>query len=323
MNEDIKATQMMIERQVENGKIFSFGIPFSEYQKVYAETNENIKGYMSQLNFEGKTSTLSVMASGDHIFNAAFYGIKDIDTFDTNKLTEYYVLGIKRSAILAFDYSQFSLFISKIIDEKTSLEELTELIKLIIPYMDKKHSNYWEGIISFNYHLQHKVSNQLNLFQMLLINIQGKFQDTFKNAYLIDEESYNKLRIELSKVNITFKNCECLEIANNFDKQYDFIFLSNIADYFYKNLGNYWEYDKLQEIKNKFNKLLKEDGTLALAYLFRFYNVKSNKFNNHPIQNSAFQINDITTEDIITFPYIYKNREQNNVKDGLILEKKL
>lgn len=323
MNEDIKATQMMIEKQVENGKVFSFGIPFSKYQKVYAETNENIKGYMSTFNFDGKTNTLSVMASGDHVFNAAFYGIIDIDTFDTNKLTEYYVLGIKRGAILAFDYSQFLLFMSKIMDEKTSLEELTELIKLILPYMEKGHSDYWKRIISFNYALQHKLSNQLNLFQMLLINIQGKLQDTFKNSYLINEESYNKLKAKLGKVNITFKNCECLELENNFDKQYDFIFLSNIADYFYKSLGNYWKYDKLQEIENNFNKLLKEDGTLALAYLFRFYNVKSNKCNSHPIQNSSFQVNDLITENIITFPYIYENKEQNNVKDGLILKKKL
>ena len=109
----INETKNIVKKQIDEQKVTMFGIPFSEYQKVYASTNENIYGYMSKLDFNGKNNALSVMASGDHAFNAALYGIKEIDTFDTNKLTIYYSLGIKRSAILKYNYKDYLSFLKK------------------------------------------------------------------------------------------------------------------------------------------------------------------------------------------------------------------
>ena len=45
MNEAINATQKMIKTQVDAQRILMMGIPFSEYQRVYKDTNENIDGY--------------------------------------------------------------------------------------------------------------------------------------------------------------------------------------------------------------------------------------------------------------------------------------
>ena len=204
MCDSIKATKQMIEKQVSDGKISVFGVPFSKYQKVYASTNENINGYMKKLDFKDKTSTLAVMASGDHAFNTAFYGIKDIDTFDTNVLTQYYALGIKRSAILAFSYKEYLLFLNKILDENISLEELTEIIKSLLSYMDYEFKLYWEEVLSYNYLVQKDSKNPLNLFHMLLINIQGAIKNPINNAYLLSEENYNILKNNLSKVNFSF-----------------------------------------------------------------------------------------------------------------------
>lgn len=321
MSEAIKATQTMIEKQVKEGKVFMFGVPFSEYQRVYAGTNENINGYMSALNFDKKTNVLSVMASGDHIFNCAYYGITNIDTFDSNKLTEYFALGIKRSAIMAFNYQEYLLFLSKMLDQKITLEETTDLIKYLLPFMEEKHKIYWKSIMNYNYQLQKDLPNHISLFQMILMNINGTVKNTLNNSYLKDEESYNKLKTIINKINITFKKCDCLELDNNFNNQYDFIFLSNISDYFYKTLGNYWKYDSLKEINNNFNKLLKEDGTLALAYLYKFYNDRTKNYRNHPIECSKLQISDLITEQIITFPSIYNNKQINNTYDGIILQK--
>lgn len=322
MSDDIKATQEIIKKQIDSGKIFVFGIPFSKYQKVYASTNENINGYMSKLNFQDKTSILSVMSSGDHIFNAVYYGITNVDTFDSNKLTEYFSLGIKRSAILAFNYKEYLNFITKIFDQETSLEELTELIKLLFPYMEDNHKIYWNNIIDFNYKLQNKEQNKLNLFNMLLINIKDTLLNINKNSYLRSEQDYNILKSKLINSNISFRCCECLDLPNNFSKQYDFIFLSNIADYFYKNFGYYWKYNKLKEVENNFDNLLKEEGILALAYLFKFDSEKININKKHIISNSNIKIDDLTNEQIITFSSFYENKETKNVKDGLVLSKK-
>ena len=70
---------------------------------------------MQQLDFKDKKKALSVLASGDHVFNLIYYGILNIDTFDTNRLTEYYALGLKRAALLAFTYEEYLLFNQKLI----------------------------------------------------------------------------------------------------------------------------------------------------------------------------------------------------------------
>ena len=164
-------SKQIISEQVEKGKILNSGIPFDTVQKVYAQTNENLKGCTELLNFKGKNSVLTVMASGDHAFNTIFYGIKNIDTFDTNMLTEYYALGIKKSAILTFNYREYLEFYKKLLSENTSLEELNSLMDKIYNNMEGKYKKYWKDILDYNYKIQKGSKNKINLFRMLLINI--------------------------------------------------------------------------------------------------------------------------------------------------------
>ena len=72
--EDIEATKKIIEKQVSNNKIFNFGIPFSEYQKVYATTNENINAYINPSFVQDKNDALTVLASGNHVFSLILNG---------------------------------------------------------------------------------------------------------------------------------------------------------------------------------------------------------------------------------------------------------
>ena len=95
-----------IEKQVNNNRILLEGESFSKYQKIFMSTNENIKDSLNLIDFKNKIKALSVMASGDHPFNLITKSVFDIDTFDTNMLTEYYVLGIKRSMIIKYTYKK-------------------------------------------------------------------------------------------------------------------------------------------------------------------------------------------------------------------------
>lgn len=97
MEKCVEGAKRLISKQVHDNRVSLFGISFSEYHKSYYWTNENIKGYLDKVDFEGKDNALAVLASGDHIFNLVEKGISNIDTFDTNKLTEYYALGFKKS----------------------------------------------------------------------------------------------------------------------------------------------------------------------------------------------------------------------------------
>ena len=288
------------------------------FSKVYASTNENIAGYMSSLNFYGKNSALCVMASGDHVFNAAFYGLKNIDTFDINPLTEYYALGIKRSAILAFKYKEYISFMNKLFDKKTSLNELNDLIHLIEPYMDAKFRIFFRNLIDYYNVVQKENNFSVNLFYLLLLDI-NKIEGYMNNSYLKSEDNYNQLKNALGNVNIVFKKCDCLDLPVSFNDSYDFIFLSNIADYFYLKYGYHWNYSHLLEIEKLFNSLLSDQGVLALNYIYNYFYVNCGKYKENIINLSNIRKNDLSGESIIKFPQVYNNRLENERESGLLI----
>lgn len=323
MLEDINATKIMIQQQVDAGKVFMSGVPFCKYQKVYGFTNENIDGYMSQLNFKNKDSAITVLASGDHLLNLIYNGVTTIDTFDSNKLTEYYTLGIKMAAILAFSYDEYLEFYKRILNPFISLDELMNYLFSLFPFMEKKYRIYWEEILLFNYHIQKNNENVLNLFHMLLINIRNLENSVLKNTYLLNQENYDKVRKQLNSVHIQFQCCDCFMLHQYFSSSYDFVMLSNIPDYFYKTFGNFWDYSKFVETTAYFKDFLKVDGILAFAYLIQCYSAYSDSFKTHLILNSNISKNDFVTEEILLFPHILNSHRSFWVRDGLLLERKL
>ena len=82
-------------------------IKHTKYSTLYFWTNENINAYLSLFPMEMYENALSVLSSGDHIFNLIQRGILDIDTFDSNLLTKYYALGLKKAMILKYSYKDF------------------------------------------------------------------------------------------------------------------------------------------------------------------------------------------------------------------------
>lgn len=321
MNEAINATKKMIEAQVDAQKIMMMGIPFSEYQRVYKDTNENIDGYMNLMALEGKENALTVLASGDHAFNLAYHGISNIETFDTNRLTEYYSLGLKRAAILKYDYAGYLYFMRKIVDKATPLEELTELVRGLFPYMESKTYIYWQYVVEYNYQIQKQSSDPLNLFQMILINIQKEEMAIAKNTYLKNKDHYNILKANLKKVEISFQCCDCMNLDSVFKSQYDLLFLSNIADYFDKSFGLYWKYNKLKKYEERLLKIMKENGQIALAYLISCYSLSTGNFRTYPVLSSKLKIADLDQKETLIFSHIDSGVPSDKIKDGLILRK--
>lgn len=317
----INGVKNIIDRQVNAGKVYAFGRPFSECQKVYKETNENIASYMSELDFKDKNKALSVLASGDHIFNLIYYGILNIDTFDTNRLTEYYALGLKRSAILAFTYKEYLSFNQKL-TTTTSIEELNNLISLCYPFMEDKYRRFWQEVTDYNYLSQKNNPEKLNLFLMLLINIASRYQITHNNAYLKNKASYELTRQNLKKAHITFEYRNALDLGTK-DTKYDFLFLSNIPDYFDSAFGYYWDYSKLQAYEESLKAILNEQASIALAYLIKVYSIPTATFKSHPILTSSMSFQDLQQEEVLLFPRHQENKQSKQVCDGLILQRTL
>ena len=317
MNQIIDETKSFLKKQINNNKSL---LSYKKISKVYAFTNENIYGYMTQLDFKNKENALCVMASGDHPFNLSLYGIKTIDTFDINALTEYYALGIKRSAILAFDYLNYVTFMNKLLDKSLSLNDFNDLINLITPYMEKKHIVFWKSLIDYYRILQKESNTKTNLLHLLLLDA-NKLDGYMVNSYLKTENNYNTLRNNLGKANINFKQCEFNNIENTFKDKYDFIILSNILDYLHLSLGQGWDYSQLLEIEKKLTNLLKQDGIVALNYIFNYFNAAKCEYKKNIINFSNITHNDLTTEKIITFQNVFINKIIHNSEAALLLVK--
>lgn len=301
MEKCIQNVEYLIEKQVKNGESFFFGEPFSRYQKFYYCTNENIKEYLNLVNFEGKNSALSVMASGDHVFNLITNGITSIDTFDTNELTEYYVLGLRRAMILKYDYEEFRhITISLLRSDQISVDEINDIINELLPYMDIKHRTFWKCIIDFNFKIQRKYGTKINLFS--LISAKNEIIADFNN-YLCNKANYNLLKQRIKETNIRFKCVNATNLVQEFEGKYDFILLSNIIDYFFKSWGISWNYSKLREYEKELESITRDDGAIFLKYIMAY--VKKSVSRERIFPNSSAVKSDLIDEEVhrISVPF--------------------
>ena len=321
MKQDVEITKIMILNYLKGYKRKNTG-SFREYDKIYATTTENIDAYLNLSNFKDKDSALTVLASGDQAFSLASLGIKNITTFDINKLTEYYALGLKKSAILAFNYQEFLNYFNTLFSPNITLEKLSDMIKYLLPYMDLEYKLYWQEIIDYNYKLQKNRDNQVNLFHILFYSTAHGISK-LKNSYLANEERYNYLRSIIGNINITYDCLDVFDIPYIYEKEYDFILLSNILDYATYYLGEHWTYQDLRKELDKFKKLLKSKGVIYIAYLIGKKIKGIDTFESPLILNSRLMDNDLTQEELLLIPHIENDKVANYIEDGIILERKL
>jgi len=308
MENSIRGAKGLIDKQILDRRIENFGIPFSEYQKVYFSTNENINGYLNLVDFNNKYNALSVMSSGDHIFNLITNNILNIDTFDTNKLTEYYVLGLKRALVLKYNYKEYIETFLKLSSESTTLDEITSIILDLTKYMENEHQKFWSKIAEYNYKEQNRRKVFLNI--LLMFAMEGSCIDENNiltgNRYLQDEEAYNITKTNLNLANISFKNANAVNLSQNFSKTYDTLLLSNIPDYFWIKWSDSWQYNKLKEYEEKLFEISNENATIFLNYIFE------NKIK-PVIKRSYVYPEDLIHEEIKVFPSISNYSKEDSI----------
>lgn len=317
MKESIEKTKMYIEEQVYEGRPIFIGESFTKYQKVYLSTNENIKDYIEIIDTNNSFNALSVLGSGDHVFNLICKRIINIDTFDINKLTEFYVFGLRYACILKYNYKEYLKILNIISSETSSLEEITTVVNDLLPYMDNKYRKYWSIINEFNYKIQKENNTNLNLFNLLTLNTRNIKYVIFRNNYLLNEESYNKLRNNILKSNVTFKNKDIMDIPNSFNDNYDLILLSNIFDYMYKKFGLGFKYNDAKNFIDKLKNMLIDNGLLFLNYIFNYSSDKT--IRNYIINSSNITLSDLPNSEVIK---IDSDMGMNQIKDGVLILKK-
>lgn len=304
----------IIEKQVKQNRYDYIEEDFKKYQKGYYWTNENAACYLNISNLHN-CNALSVLGTGDQVYDLLARGVKSIDTFDINKLTEYFALGLKKAMILKYDYYSF-LEVSNVITlDNLPISSLTNIIMDLLPYMEDKYRKFWLEILNYNYKIQTKNKTNLNLMKMLYIGTDFPFSHINNSYYLLDEYCYNELKWNLENANISFKGVDAIELTKHFqNKKYDIILLSNILDYANGRWQDNWDIEKLEEYLNTLEGITKENGIIFYKYILSYMKdgLKKEKiFHNSSVCEEELKDN------IIRIPKVTNSREE----DAIILRR--
>lgn len=236
-----------IRDRIKNG-IISYD--FEEYAAFYSFSNEYINKKYSQIDFTNYHTALTVLSSGDHAFNAIYKGIDVVDTFDINRLTEYYALGFKKRAIECLTFAQFCSLYRKRDQNQMDLED--EIIK----NMDDEYKKFWEA---YKYELKclgEEIPTVLYWTKEIMYPHGYDY-----NAYLNDEQTYKYLQKRLEVAKITFAQADITELPSKFGS-YDFIELSNILNYQHKIFSHNVKKNTTKLVTDIYDRNLNGFGTM-------------------------------------------------------------
>ncbi len=277
------------------------GIPLKEkygtYSKLYSFTTENVAGYYSKIEFQNK-KILTVCGSGDHVLNAILLGSKNIETFDINVFT-YYFLNLKIAAVKELSYQDFLNYF--LLENNSHAMDYKLYVKLS-RYLNKTVSNFWKELYK-EVHYNGNVLRNSPLFHNLYDTNEKKLMS---NLYL-NENFFQSLKQNIKGVQITFLESSLLDLKNHCGNHYDFIFLSNISDYlssmFNKNLlENYQD-----EIINPLKKKLSKNGKLFFVYQYDVGNIRSVVDDMEKVKSVFSNVKEIT------FPSVIGKKKQDKI----------
>ena len=214
------------------------------YAPAYLRTTENINGYYDKMNFEGK-DVLTVVGTGDHIFEAILRGAKRVDGFDISMyaIMFYY---LKEAAIKALSYTEYSNFIfgDKAAFNKSSYNKLRS-------YINPKALVFWDLVYSSENPREVILSRYFTWSAGVLLRVDRLSR---VSSHLSKENFYIlKEKLKTAEVRMFLENAVSLDdIVEN----HDYIIFSNITDYV-----NYEEFTKATE---RYMKKINVGGKLVI-----------------------------------------------------------
>lgn len=266
---------------------------FNFKESVYAFTNENIAGYLADLDIDHNTKVFSICSGGDHLLNLGVKGVLNIDLVDINPMSEFIALGIKLSLILMCTFEDYErviqfLFKSRVYD--LTLEK--KILDALLDFMDLKYRRFFEEIFDYYFRLQERYQVPVKLMQILTKDYYYKIEEiTSYNLFMQSEKSYNTLKNNIRKFNLSFKNGNIFDI--NMRSFYDLILCSNAIEYTYIPRC---DINKLKYFYENLRRSLTSKGLIMATYIYGFYN---GEYPNYPINGTDVTIREILKEELI------------------------
>ena len=255
MNKELEEALYTAKERCE-GNIILDEASMNGFEEIYPFTTENIAGYIDYFDLQDK-SLLTVGSSGDQIINAAFKGAKDITLLDINPYAKYYYY-LKAAGILELNLTDFNEFFryndypkvfkyNKKVFDKASYKKIKSTLKSL----DNDSYLFWDEL--FDMYQPDHIRFSLFSNDEYGTSVLGK-----SNLYLQSENTYDETKTKLKELRPEFINEDIFK--SNLTKNYDNIWLSNIACYLYQ--------DKIKGMTDKFADKLAVDGKLLISYLY-------------------------------------------------------
>ncbi len=258
---------------------------------IYPFTNENIKAFFSNFDFQDK-KCLTILSGGNFVFDMYLKGANEITTFDVNPLT-YYFFHLKKAAIQADftleEFKEFFLF------QKRYNKKQFEYLK---PYLDAESYEFWDFI--FKKYDEEEIKSDKSLFHQYYKGLEP----LEKFITYLSKENYNILKEKINNLKINFIEEDIRTLYQHNLDTYDFIYFSNIIEYandlFYEkiknnisektNLDYVDEYclNLYRELMNEYKNFLNPDGYLVARMVSFIYDGPGSHLNSNKFRQKLF-----------------------------------
>lgn len=243
--------------QTNKGEMFDY---------VYAFTNENCRDALNFFDLKQK-ECLSVLASSDQVFDMFLNGANKVEAFDINPYTKYYFY-LKRALLLArvskeeyfnFLSADLALCRNKYSFNKQKFEKIKDFIT------DEESYMFWDYLFEhYNpAYIRHKYLFNRDEYPYTILQ---------KAINYLDDTNFEKIEDLAKDIDITFYNCNFVDLKEKINSKFDFIYLSNIMQYaleIYEEKVKHLNHPKIRAL-DLFKKellnldlLLKESGIIA------------------------------------------------------------
>jgi len=217
---------------------------------MYLYATEMVSEYYSRIDLQDK-SVLTIIGSGDQIINAYFFGAKSVTGFDINKRAVLFA-DLKINAIKSLSFKEFLLFFGDRFDNASFEFSLYQKVR---ENLKEESINFFDGLYK---EMEGKDFLNSSYFRQRasIVTLPSEV-----NAYLRDEESYNKVKNILALKTPELIAADIQEIPSILEKRtFDLINLSNVPNYFVgRNEGRV---ENFISFLKEYSKLLVNEGLL-------------------------------------------------------------
>ncbi len=234
---------------------------FYQYSPAYIKTTENINGTFDKISensdFKGK-SVLTVVGSGDQIFESVLRGAKKVDGFDIsmNAIMFYYL----KEAALKTPSIDYHTYIRFFFTEEVDSEEYREIYAKIRPNLNPIATAYFDKVFSSS--IPHAVIAQVIRRSSQYRNLEAAEEELPVLSSHLSPENFEKLREKINdcEINIYLRDVKKLD---DLEGPYDYIILSNIFEY---QEGP--EIDEFKAAIERYREKLTPTGKILVGYAY-------------------------------------------------------